>query len=68
MESEDNMEQQVLRDRLLQFIYAEGVNQKYIAKKTRINEGLLSQYKNCKHNLGLLDRESLDKFLASKGY
>ncbi len=68
MEGEDVMEQQVLRERLLRFICAEGVNQKYIAKKTRINEGLLSQYKNCKHDLRLLDRESLDEFLASKGY
>ncbi len=68
MESEAFMEQKILRERLLQFICSEGVNQKYIAKKTRINEGLLSQYKNCKHDLGLLDRESLDEFLTSKGY
>ena len=68
MESEVVMEQQLLRERLLQFICEEGVNQKYIAKKTRINEGLLSQYKNCKHDLRLLDRESLDEFLRSKGY
>lgn len=68
MESEAFMEQKILRERLLQFICSEGVNQKYIAKKTIINEGLLSQYKNCKHDLGLLDRESLDEFLTSKGY
>ncbi len=67
-ESEDNMSQEVLRDRLLKFIHVEGVNQKHISKQTKINEGLLSRYKNSKCDLGLLDRESLDKYLVSKGY
>ena len=62
------MSQEVLRDRLLKFIRVEGVNQKHISKQTRINEGLLSRYKNDKCELGLLDRESLDKYLVSKGY
>ena len=62
------MSQEVLRDRLLKFIRVEGVNQKHISKQTRINEGLLSRYKNAKRDLGLLDRESLDKYLVSKGY
>lgn len=62
------MSQEVLRDRLLKFITVEGVNQKHISKQTRINEGLLSRYKNAKCDLGLLDRESLDKYLVSKGY
>lgn len=62
------MSQEVLRDRLLEFIRVEGVNQKHISKQTRINEGLLSRYKNDKCDLGLLDRESLDKYLVSKGY
>lgn len=62
------MSQEVLRDRLLQFIRVEGVNQKHISKQTKINEGLLSRYKNDKCDLGLLDREVLDKFLLSKGY
>ncbi len=67
-ESEDDMSQEVLRDRLLKFIYVEGVNQKHISKQTRINEGLLSRYKNEKCNLGMFDRESLDAYLVSKGY
>lgn len=62
------MLQEVLRDRLLQFIKVEGVNQKHISKQTRINEALLSRYKNAKCDLGLFDRESLDRYLVSKGY
>lgn len=62
------MSQEVLRNRLLEFIHVEGVNQKHISKQTKINEGLLSRYKNNKCDLGLLDRESLDKYLVSKGY
>ena len=62
------MSQEVLRDRLVKFIYVEGVNQKHISKQTRINEGLLSRYKNEKCNLGMFDRESLDAYLVSKGY
>ena len=62
------MSQEVLRDRLVKFIHVEGVNQKHISKQTKINEGLLSRYKNNKCDLGLLDRDSLDVYLSSKGY
>lgn len=62
------MSQEVLRDRLLKYIHVEGVNQKHIAKQTKINEGLLSRYKNSKCDLGLIDRKSLDQYLQSKGY
>ena len=46
----------------------EGVNQKFIAKQTKISEGLLSRFKNGKADLFLSDRESLNNFLQSKGY
>lgn len=62
------MSQEILRNRLLNIIRNEGVNQKFIAKQTEISEGLLSRFKNNKAELGLLDRESLDKYLLSKGY
>lgn len=62
------MSQEELRDRLLNLIKNEGINQKFIAKQTRISEGLLSRFKNAKAELRLLDRESLDLFLQSKGY
>lgn len=62
------MTQELLRKRLLDIIKIEGVNQKHIAKQTRIPESLLSRFKNNKCELGLLDRESLDKYLSSKGY
>ena len=62
------MSQEILRNRLLNIIRNEGVNQKFIAKQTEISEGLLSRFKNNKTELGLLDRESLDKYLLSKGY
>lgn len=62
------MSQEELRDRLLALITNEGINQKFIAKQTHISEGLLSRFKNNKAELRLLDRESLDKFLQSKGY
>lgn len=62
------MSQEILRDRLLKYIHVEGVNQKHISKQTKINECLLSRYKNRKCDLGLLDRESLDEYLSSKNY
>lgn len=62
------MSQEELRDRLLALIKNEGINQKFIAKQTRISEGLLSRFKNNKAELHLLDRESLDKFIQMKGY
>jgi hypothetical protein len=67
-ESEDNMSQEILRDRLVKFIRIEGVNQKHISKQTKISEPLLSRYKNSRCDLDLLNRESLDAYLKSKGY
>lgn len=62
------MSQEDLRSRLLNIIRNEGVNQKFIAKQTNINEGLLSRFKNQKTELDLIDRESLNTYLLSKGY
>lgn len=62
------MSQEDLRTRLLSIIHNEGVNQKFIAKQARISEGLLSRFKNQKAELDLIDRESLNNFLQSKGY
>ena len=62
------MSQEDLRTRLLSIIRNEGVNQKFIAKQAKISEGLLSRFKNQKAELDLIDRESLNKFLQSKGY
>lgn len=62
------MSQEDLRTRLLSIIHNEGVNQKFIAKQTKISEGLLSRFKNGKADLFLSDRESLNNFLQSKGY
>lgn len=62
------MSQEDLRTRLLSIIRNEGVNQKFIAKQTKISEGLLSRFKNQKTELDLIDRESLNNFLQSKGY
>ncbi len=62
------MSQEDLRTRLLSIIRNEGVNQKFIAKQTKISEGLLSRFKNQKAELDLIDRESLNNFLQSKGY
>lgn len=62
------MSQEDLRTRLLSIIHNEGVNQKFIAKQAKISEGLLSRFKNQKAELDLIDRESLNNFLHSKGY
>ena len=62
------MSQEDLRTRLLSIIHNEGVNQKFIARQTKISEGLLSRFKNQKAELDLIDRESLNNFLQSKGY
>lgn len=62
------MSQEDLRIRLLSIIHNEGVNQKFIAKQAKISEGLLSRFKNQKAELDLIDRESLNNFLQSKGY
>ena len=62
------MSQEDLRTRLLSIIRNEGVNQKFIAKQAKISEGVLSRFKNQKAELDLIDRESLNNFLQSKGY
>lgn len=60
--------QEILRDRLLQFIKCEGVTQKHLSKQTKIGECDLSKFKNNKSELGSLDTKSLDVYLFSKGY
>lgn len=62
------MAQEILRKRLINIIIVEGVNQKHIAKQTKIPESLLSRFKNSKCDLGLFDREALDSFLKLKGF
>lgn len=62
------LSQETLRDRLLKYIKVEGVNQKHIARKTKIEQCCLSRFKNKKSELGYIDSKSLDKFLMSKNY
>lgn len=62
------MPQDKLRERLLNILQGEGITQKFIAKQTKISEGVLSRFKNNKNELDLIDRESLNKYLLSKGY
>lgn len=62
------MSQEKLRDRLLNIIKNEGMTQKFIAKQTRISEGVLSRFKNSKVELDWIDSQTLDKFLQVKGY
>jgi hypothetical protein len=59
---------ELLRQRLRNFLFKEGVSQKFIAVETNINPSKLSKFKNHKDDLGICDRTSLDKFLTSKGY
>lgn len=62
------MSQDKLRERLLNILQSEGITQKFIARQTKISEGTLSRFKNNKNELDLIDRESLNKYLLSKGY
>jgi hypothetical protein len=62
------LSQEILRDRLLDYIKSEGVTQKHLSKLTKINEGTLSKFKNNKSELGSIDTKSLDAYLASKNY
>ena len=57
-----------LRQRLIDFIEKEGVNQKHICSQIKINQALLSRFKNQKYELNLIEAESLDEYLKSKGY
>lgn len=62
------MSQELLRERLLNYINNEGVNQKFIANQTKISETSLSRFKNRKAELYLVDCDSLNSYLLSKGY
>ena len=59
---------ELLRQRLRDFLFKEGVSLKFIAVETIINPSKLSKFKNHKDDLWNCDRTSLDKFLTSKGY
>lgn len=62
------MSQEMLRNRLLNYIKDNGITQKHISKQTKIRECNLSQFKNNKNELGSLDEKSLNSYLLSKGY
>lgn len=62
------MSQSELKTRLLKLIDNEGTSQKFIAKQTKISETMISLFKNDKAKLGLIERESLDRYLTSRGY
>lgn len=62
------VDKEMLRERLLKYINNEGVNQKFIANQTKISETSLSRFKNRKAELYLVDCDSLDEYLSSKGY
>lgn len=57
-----------LRTRLINFIETEGVNQKHICLQVKINQALLSRFKNKKYELNMIEAEFLDEYLKSKGY
>ena len=48
-----------LRTRLINFIETEGVNQKHICLQVKINQALLSRFKNKKYELNMIEAESL---------
>jgi len=60
--------QDTVKDRLILIIENEGINQKFIAKRTLIAESTLSKYKNGISELKYNELERLDTFLKSKGY
>lgn len=62
------LSQEILRDRLINYIRCEGVTQKHLSKQTKIRECDLSKFKNCKSELGSLDEKSLNNYLLAKGY
>lgn len=62
------LSQEMLRNRLLNYIKDNGITQKHISKQTKIRECNLSQFKNNKNELGSLDEKSLNSYLLSKGY
>lgn len=62
------MPQDELKNRLVALLKNEGINQKFISKKTKISESVLSRFKNDKTELDLIDYQALSDYLLSKGY
>lgn len=76
----DNLSDTELKNRLIFYLKDSKDTQRHIAKATKINEGILSRWKNKKpfgfitmidngyEKLDLLSKESLNDFLNLKGY
>lgn len=62
------MPQDELKNRLVALLKNEGINQKFISKKTKISESVLSRFKNDKTELDMIDYQALSDYLLSKGY
>lgn len=62
------MPQNELKNRLIALLKNEGINQKFISKKTKISESVLSRFKNNKTELDMIDYQALSEYLLSKGY
>lgn len=62
------MPQDELKNRLVAILKNEGINQKFISKKTKISESVLSRFKNNKTELDMIDYKALSEYLLSKGY
>ena len=62
------MPQDELKNRLVALLKNEGINQKFISKKTKISESILSRFKNNKTELDMIDYKALSEYLLSKGY
>lgn len=62
------MPQDELKNRLVALLRNEGINQKFISKKTKISESVLSRFKNNKTELDMIDYKALSEYLLSKGY
>lgn len=62
------MPQDELKNRLVALLKNEGINQKFISKKTKISESVLSRFKNNKTELDMIDYKALSEYLFSKGY
>ena len=62
------MPQDELKNRLVALLKNEGINQKFISKKTKISESVLSRFKNNKTELDMIDYQALSDYLLSKGY
>ena len=62
------MPQDELKNRLVALLKNEGINQKFISKKTKTSESVLSRFKNNKTELDMIDYKALSEYLLSKGY